>query len=60
MSVASLWELLEFGSDILLGTNTQHNDTGVIDTMIDVLVVFIGGILSCIGYYIKKKYRRSS
>lgn len=48
MSVAGLWELLEFGSDILLGTNSQHSDTGVMDTMIDMFVAFIGGILSSV------------
>ena len=50
MSIAGLWELFEFGCDILLGTNLQHSDIGVMDTMIDVLVAFIGGILSS-GYY---------
>lgn len=56
MSVASLWELFEFGADSLLGMNLQHSsDTGVMDTMIDILVAFIGGILSSFSYYIVKK-----
>ena len=61
MSVACLWELFEFASDTLLGMNLQHSNNGVMDTMIDILVAFIGGILSSIGYYIVKKkiYSRS-
>lgn len=56
MAGASLWELFEFGADTLLDMNLQHSsDTGVMDTMIDVLVAFIGGTLSSASYYIAKR-----
>lgn len=49
--IALGWELFEFGADKLLGMDLQHNvDTGVHDTMIDMLVAFGGGVLSVVGY----------
>ena len=54
--IALLWELFEFGVDSLLGMNLQHNkDTGVNDTMVDMLVAFSGGILSIGGCYVIKR-----
>jgi len=56
MSIASLWELFEFGADNLLGMNLQHNkDTGVMDTMMDMLAAFGGAVVSIVGYYLVKK-----
>lgn len=56
MFIASLWELFEFGADQLLGMDLQHNiDTGVHDSMIDMFVAFVGGILSSVGYLGLKK-----
>ena len=59
LSVAAFWELLEFGADQLFGLNTQHNlETGVRDTMEDILVAGIGGIVFVICYgfeYVTKK-----
>lgn len=52
--IALGWELFEYGADCFLDLNLQHsNKTGVNDTMIDILVAFVGGILSSIGYYIR-------
>lgn len=56
MLVASVWEFFEFGADILLDMDLQHHmDTGVVDTMTDMLVAFLGGILSIGGYYLLQK-----
>lgn len=57
MFVASLWEFFEYGASFFLGLDLQHNiDTGVNDTMVDMLVAFLGGCLSGgIGFIIKKK-----
>lgn len=56
MMIAGVWELFEFAVDRLLDLNLQHYlDTGVSDTMMDMLVAFIGGILSIVGYYIVKR-----
>lgn len=49
--VASLWEFLEFGADTFLGMNVQHNiDTGVKDTMEDMLIASLGCIIVSIVY----------
>lgn len=54
--IALLWELFEFGADCLLDLDLQHNiDSGVMDTMVDMLVAFGGGILSIVGCLIKRK-----
>lgn len=56
MFIASLWELFEFGADQLLGMDLPHNiDTGVHDSMIDMFVAFVGGVLSSVGYLGLKK-----
>lgn len=59
MMIASLWEFFEFGADWLLGMDLQHTiDTGVWDTMEDMIVAFLGGILSGIGYYLMNRCKR--
>ncbi len=59
MLVASGWEFFEFLTDNLLGMNLQHNiDTGVIDTMQDMIAAFLGGILASF-IYIKVKDKKS-
>lgn len=56
MLIAGVWELFEFGADSILGMDLQHNaDTGVNDTMVDMLVAFLGGVVSIVGYKIVKK-----
>jgi hypothetical protein len=64
MTIGVLWEFFEFGLDMFLGTNTQKDtliggylDIGLIDTMKDLLVNFIGAaVFSAIGYfYIKRR-----
>ncbi len=48
--VAGLWEFFEFGSDCIIGSNMQHVETGVRDTMEDMLVAFLGGFLFSVFY----------
>ncbi|MCI6265899.1 MAG: hypothetical protein MR598_03520 [Erysipelotrichaceae bacterium] len=53
MFVAGIWELFEYSVDFLFGFDFQHQmDTGVVDTMEDILVAFLAGILSVIGHSI--------
>lgn len=53
--IAIAWEVFEFSIDSLAHTNLQHNqDTGVIDTMQDMIVATLGGIISSIYIWIKK------
>ena len=53
--IAITWEVFEFSIDSFAHTNLQHNqDTGVIDTMQDMIVATLGGIISSIYMWIKK------
>lgn len=50
--VAVSWEVVEFIGDIILNSNFQHHvDTGVFDTMCDMIVALIAGI---VFYFYKK------
>lgn len=54
LMVASIWEMLEFGADTFLGMNVQHSiETGVSDTMEDILVAFLGSIIVSLSYLLK-------
>lgn len=60
LMIASLWEFLEFGMDNLLNLNTQHAlDTGVDDTMIDMLVAFLGGLIITGLYIYEEKFKKN-
>lgn len=52
---AGLWEIIEYSVDLISGSNLQHNkDTGVVDTMEDMIACFVGGVLCLIFYLIGK------
>lgn len=56
LMVASIWEFFEYGADTFLKLNVQHSiETGVSDTMEDMLVAFLGGIIVSIIYFIEEK-----
>ncbi len=56
LMIASLWEFLEFGTDNFLGMNVQHSlETGVRDTMEDMLVAFLGSIIVAVTYLLEGK-----
>lgn len=51
--IAVLWEIFEFSADNILKTNLQHNlDTGVNDTMSDMIVASLGGVVGMLFYLI--------
>ena len=53
--IAITWEVFEFSIDNLAHTNLQHNqDTGVVDTMQDMIVAMLGGFFSSIYVLFKK------
>lgn len=53
---AGLWEVFEFTCNALFGGDAQRVAlTGVTDTMLDMIVAFVGSIIVCIGYYLKEK-----
>lgn len=48
---SGFWEICEFSFDQILGSNTQHAiETGVMDTMEDMIVAAIGGLVFIISY----------
>lgn len=57
LMIASLWEFIEYGADIFLNMNVQHSiDTGVSDTMEDMLIAFVGSILVVLTYISNNKF----
>lgn len=53
---AGLWEVFEFTCNALFGGDAQRVAlTGVTDTMLDMIVAFIGSIFVCFVYYFKEK-----
>lgn len=56
--VAGIWEILEFLGDILFNLNLQNNiETGVRDTMEDIIVAFLGG-LTILPFYLRKQTKK--
>ncbi len=60
IACGALWEILEFSSDTIFGTDMQRwqlgGNAGLIDTMTDLIMDTAGALLSCIiGYtYLKR------
>ena len=55
LMIASLWEFCEFSADKFGGLNVQHNvETGVKDTMEDMLICFLGSIIVSVKYLTEK------
>ena len=53
---AGLWETFEFICNELFGGDAQRVvATGVTDTMLDMIVAFVGSIFVCFVYYFKEK-----
>lgn len=56
LMIASLWEFMEFGTDMVMGSDVQHVlDTGVADTMEDMLIAFLGSIIVGVKYLFEGK-----
>lgn len=57
LMVASLWEIFEYLSSYYFNLDPQKViNTGVTDTMGDIIVAFLGSILVSICYYFENKY----
>lgn len=55
--IAISWEIFEFVSDIIFKKDAQHViDTGVDDTMIDMIVALLGSILFSFIYFLENKF----
>lgn len=55
--IAILWEIFEFVSDSIFKKDAQHViDTGVNDTMIDMIVALLGSILFSFIYFLESKF----
>lgn len=60
LMVASLWEMFEYTSSCLFDVDPQRVKlTGVSDTMQDIIVAFLGGIIVSICYYFEHKDNHS-
>lgn len=60
LMVASLWEFTEFAADLIMKTDVQHViDTGVADTMEDMLIAFVGSIIVSISYLVENKVSKN-
>lgn len=54
MSIGALWEIFEFGMDILFGLNMQKS--GLMDTMFDLIVDAVGAFIGAgAGYWYLKR-----
>lgn len=50
--VGMFWEIYEFSVDSFFGMNTQHRETGVVDTMQDILCNTSGAMAGIIIFYL--------
>ena len=61
MMIAVLWEFIEFGCLIFLNNDAIHHySSGVYDSMQDMLVAFIGGIIVSVFIYLDFKNKKKS
>lgn len=59
LSVAALWEFYEFINDNIFSKDAQKVlKTGVDDTMLDMIMAFIGSIIYSIIYVIESKFKK--
>ncbi len=59
LAIASIWEFFEFICDNIIGGDCQHvQSTGINDTMLDMLVAFLGSIIFSTCYYLSNKSKK--
>ena len=59
LALGCFWEFIEFTDDKLFGKNEQGVvETGVDDTMYDLIVTAIGSLIFCICYYIELIFKK--
>lgn len=57
LMIASFWEFLEYGADTFLNMNVQHSiETGVSDTMDDMLIANLGSFIVSFIYLVECKF----
>lgn len=54
LGMAAIWEIYEFTIDIIFNKNTQLVQTGVTDTMTDIIITFVGVIIFDFCYLVVK------
>ncbi len=57
IALGTLWEIFEFGLDQIFGMNMQ--ESGIVDTMWDLIVDSLGALLASVLGYLYVKYKRS-
>lgn len=60
LAIGAAWEIFEFGFDNTFSANMQRRETGVFDTMEDLIVDSIGAFLISISCYFYLKKGKSS
>lgn len=58
LAASCLWEIIEFIIDTIFKSDMQRRQTGVYDTMKDVIVALLGNILFTIWYFYEYKFNR--
>lgn len=51
-TIGMIWEIYEFTVDTFFGMNTQHTETGVVDTMEDILCNTFGSVVAGMLFYL--------
>jgi len=59
LGTSVLWEFLEYFADNISLGNNQRLETGITDTMLDLIYTFISSILFSICYYIELKLNKN-
>jgi len=64
VTIGTLWEIFEFGMDMVFGTTMQKpmlgDDSGLTDTMFDLIVDALGGLaISVVGWWYMHQQKRS-
>ena len=58
LGTAVIWEFLEFSSDKILHENNQRLETGIFDTMIDLILTFVTSLIFVADYFIEIKFHK--
>ncbi len=54
LAIAAFWEIFEYTGDCLFHSNMQRLETGVNDTMRDMIMAFLGYLLFICAYFFEK------
>ena len=57
LGTSVIWEFLEFFTDKVFLGNNQRLETGIDDTMLDLIYTFVSTILLSVSYYIEVKFK---